>query len=115
MVQFGAIKFCRIFLRTILVSSCGLKNKRKATIIVAFHYMKRRLKTGKNNSLSLNITQKETSSALRSAEKIQKFSKSREKMRKRLKEDWLWSHSILLEVQRGRIMNKPEYSSRRQA
>ena len=37
-VQFGAIIFCR----TILVSLCGLK--RKATIIVAFHFMKRRLK-----------------------------------------------------------------------
>ena len=29
-------------LRTLLVSSCGLK--KKATIIVAFHFMKRRLK-----------------------------------------------------------------------
>ena len=27
-----------------MVSSCGLKKKRKATIIVAFHFMKRRLK-----------------------------------------------------------------------
>ena len=65
--------------------------------------------------MSMNITQKETSSALRSAEKIKKFLKSREKIKKRLKEDRLWPHSILLEVQRGRIMNKPEYSSRRQA
>ena len=38
MVQFDTIKF----LRTISVSSCGLK---KVTIIVAFHFMMRRLKT----------------------------------------------------------------------
>ena len=37
MIQFGTIKFCRSF----LVSSCGLK---KVTIIVAFHFMKGRLK-----------------------------------------------------------------------
>ena len=37
MVQFGALKFCR----TILVSLRGLK---KVTILVAFHFMKRRLK-----------------------------------------------------------------------
>ena len=44
LMQFGATLFC-ILLRTILVSSCGLK-KKKVTIIVAFHFMKQRLKTG---------------------------------------------------------------------
>ena len=44
MVKFGAIIFCS--LRTILVSSCVLKKKKKkVTIIVAFHFTKRRLKT----------------------------------------------------------------------
>ena len=38
----SSFKFCRTFGRTILVSSCGLK---KVTIIVAFHFMKRGLKT----------------------------------------------------------------------
>ena len=41
MSQFGTIKLCRT-LRTILVSSCGLK--KRVTIIVAFHFMKGRLK-----------------------------------------------------------------------
>ena len=40
MSQFGTIKLCRTF-KNILVSSCGLK---KVTIIVAFHFVKRRLK-----------------------------------------------------------------------
>ena len=39
--QFETIKFCRT-LKTILVSSCGLK--KRVTIIVAFHFMKRLLK-----------------------------------------------------------------------
>ena len=41
-VQFGAIIFAEL-LRTILVSSCG--SKKRVTIIVAFHFMKRRLIT----------------------------------------------------------------------
>ena len=49
MVQFGAIIFYLELLGTVLVSSCGLKKKRKTTIIVAFHFMKRRLKIGEVN------------------------------------------------------------------
>ena len=37
-------KICCVLLRTILVSSCGLKKKKRVTIIVAFHFMQRRLK-----------------------------------------------------------------------
>ena len=47
-VQFGAIIFCR----TILVSSCGYK--KRVTIIVAFHFMKRRLKTKDYFSAAFN-------------------------------------------------------------
>ena len=39
MIEFGTIKFGR---RTILVSSCGLK--KRVSVIVALHFMKRRLK-----------------------------------------------------------------------
>ena len=42
-VQFGAIILVEL-LRTILVSSCGWK--KRVTMIVAFHFMKRRLKIG---------------------------------------------------------------------
>ena len=41
MVQFVFLKFCKSFGRIILVRSCGLK---KATIIVAFDFMKHQLK-----------------------------------------------------------------------
>ena len=42
-VHFGPIIFCRTFKN--YFGQCGLKKKRKVTIIVAFHFMKRRLKT----------------------------------------------------------------------
>ena len=45
-VQFGAIIFCRIFKNYFgQFVWIEMKKKRKVTIIVAFHFMKRRLKT----------------------------------------------------------------------
>ena len=44
-VQFGAITFCRTF-KNYFGQFVWIEKKRKATIIVAFHFMKRRLKTG---------------------------------------------------------------------
>ena len=43
-VQFGAIIFCRTF-KNYFGQFVWIEKKRKATIIVAFHFMKRRLKT----------------------------------------------------------------------
>ena len=51
-VQFGAIKFCRTC-RTILVSSCGLKN---VTIIASFHFMKKTFRTPRNRIVSKKRT-----------------------------------------------------------
>ena len=42
-VQFGAIIFCRIFVE--LFWSVRVDRKKRVIIIVAFHFMKRRLKT----------------------------------------------------------------------
>ena len=42
-VQFGAIIFCRTFVE--LFWSVRVFRKKRVTIIVAFHFMKRRLKT----------------------------------------------------------------------
>ena len=49
-VQFGAILFCRTFVELFWSVRVDWK-KRKATIIVAFHFMKRRLKTCTNDSV----------------------------------------------------------------
>ena len=50
-VQFGAIIFCRTF-KNYFGQFVWIEKKRKATIIVAFHFMKRRLK------ISMKFTQR---------------------------------------------------------
>ena len=50
-VQFGAIIFCRTF-KNYFGQFVWIEKKRKATIIVAFHFMKRRLK--KDNAQKVN-------------------------------------------------------------
>ena len=49
-VQFGAIIFCRTF-KNYFGQFVWIEKKRKATIIVAFHFMKPRLKNGKIHRL----------------------------------------------------------------
>ena len=44
MIQFGTIKFCRTFVELFWSVRVDWKKKKKVTIIVAFHFMKRRLK-----------------------------------------------------------------------
>ena len=48
MLQFGAIIFCRTFVE--LFWSVRVDRKKRVTIIVAFHFMKRRLMTGKHQN-----------------------------------------------------------------
>ena len=51
-VHFGAIIFCRTFVE--LFWSVRVDRKKRVTIIVAFHFMKRRLKSHYNSRVSLH-------------------------------------------------------------
>ena len=53
-VHFGAIIFCRTFVE--LFWSVRVDRKKRVTIIVAFHFMKRRLKTSiRNHKIGENV------------------------------------------------------------